>query len=480
MSLSRGLIHYHHFFHGSLLKICRILFVVLAIAGIAYANPDPRLDHSFRVDKAGWIFVHLQGSPEDIGYQDGYLLAPEIDDAIRTLKFYLSRTTRQSWRFYRDAARRMFWPKLNKEYRTEIEGIADGLHARGFRYDAIDITALNGWMELAYYYRPQLMRRLRARERGRAPGNCSAFIATGSYTSNGKIVMAHNCWTDYIVGERWNIIEDIVPDKGNRILMDAFPGFIDSGDDFAENSAGILITETTIAQFRGFDPNGTPEFMRAREAEQYANSIGDFVRIMTKDNNGAYANDWLVGDTKTNEIARFELGLKNHKLWRTKNGYFVGSNFPSDRKLIREETHFNPYDKYSSMNDRRLRLETLMRKYKGKIDVKIAEKILGDDYDQVRGKEVRDSYVICGHNDEDPRGVPQWGWSPFNPAGAVQGKVTTTALANRMEFWAHMGHPDGTNFIASEFFRKHPGYRWEGKFLHNMMSYPWTLFSAAK
>lgn len=452
---------------------------LLFISSIASAYSNPELAHSFRVDKNGWIFVHLQGSPADIGYQDGYLLAPEINDAIKMLEFYLGRTTHEGWRFYRDAARRMFWPKINKEYRAEIDGIAKGVRARGYKYDAIDITALNGWMELAYYYRPQLMRRLRDGRRGNdSPGNCSAFIATGSYTSDGKIVMAHNCWTDYIIGERWNIIENIVPDSGNSILMDAFPGFIDSGDDFAENSAGILVTETTIAQFREFDPDGVPEFMRAREAEQYSNSIDDFVHIMTKDNNGAYANDWLIGDTKTNEIARFELGLRIHKVWRTKNGYFVGSNFPSDPKLIREETHFNPYDKYSSMNDRKLRLEALMREYKGRIDVKIAEKILGDDYDQVRGKEAYSSYVICGHNDDDPRGVPQWRWGPFNPAGAVQGKVTTTDLAKKMELWAHMGHPDGRNFIASEFFRMHPGYRWEGTFLRDMLSYPWTLFSA--
>lgn len=462
-------------------RASQIIAALLLAANVAWSYPDPRLANSFRVEKDGWIFVHLQGTPDEIGYQDGYLLAPEIDDAIRMLKFYLGRTTHRDWDFYRDAAGRFFWPKLTEEYRHEIEGIAEGLRARGKDYDAIDITALNGWMEIAYYYRPQLIRQLReGRVRDGAPGNCSAFIATGSYTSDGKIVMAHNCWTDYIIGERWNIIEDIVPEKGNRILMDAFPGFIDSGDDFAENSAGILVTETTITGFRGFNPDGAPEFMRAREAEQYSNNIGDFVRIMTKDNNGAYANDWLIGDTKTNEIARLELGLKSYKVWRTNNGYFVGSNFPSDPKIIREETVFNPRDKYSSMNDRKLRLETLMREYKGKIDVKIAEKILGDDYDQVRGRVAHDSYVICGHNDEDPRGVPQWGWSPFNPAGAVQAKVTTADLANRMEFWARMGHPDGTNFIASSFFRRHPGYRWEGEFLHDMIAHPWTLFGKTK
>ncbi len=463
------------------MKAGRVLIAVLLATSAVCAKPDPRLAHSYRVDKAGWIYIHLVGTPDEIGYQDGYLLAPEIDDGIRMLKFYLGRTTHKDWSFYRSAAKRMFWPKLPEEYRHEIEGIAEGLRARGMKYDAMDITALNGWMEIAYYYLPQLRRQLReGKGENDAPGNCSAFIATGSYTSDGKIVMAHNCWTDYIVGERWNIVEDIVPEKGNRILMDAFPGFIDSGDDFAENSAGILITETTITQFRGFDVNGVPEFVRAREAEQYANSIDDFVRIMKKGNNGGYANDWLVGDTKTNEIARLELGLKNYKVWRTKDGYFVGSNFPSDEKLIREETGFNQDDKYSSMNDRKLRWEKLMQQYRGKIDVDLAERFLGDHYDQVRGKEGADAYVLCGHNDEDPRGVPQWRWSPFNPAGAVQGKVTTTALANKMEFWARMGHPCGENFIASSFFRKHPGYKWEGRFLHDMIAYPWTLFEIKK
>ena len=312
-------------------------------------STDPRLAKGYREDKAGWVFLHVEGSPGDIGYQHGYLLAPEIDDAMKALKFYLSHSTRKDWNFYREAAEKMFWPKLTDEYQNEISGIADGLRARGKKYDRIDITALNGWIELAQYYLPALRAgRIKGADLNKSPGNCSAFIATGSYTSDGKIVMAHNNWCDYIVGERWNIIEDIVPEKGNEILMDAFPGFIHSGDDFAENGAGILITETTISQFHGFDVTKIPEFMRAREAEQYSNSIDDFVRIMTTGNNGGYANDWLVGDTKTNEIARLELGLRNHRVRRTKDGYYVGSNFPSDEKLIDEETTFKVNDTRSS------------------------------------------------------------------------------------------------------------------------------------
>ena len=115
--------------------------------------------------------------------------------------------------------------------------------------------------------------------------------------------MGHNAWTNYVVGTRWNIIFDIKPEKGHRILMDGLPGVIASDDDFGINSAGIMVTETTITQFEGWDPEGKPEFARARKALQYGESIDDFVRIMLDGNNGGYANDWLIGDNKTGEIA---------------------------------------------------------------------------------------------------------------------------------------------------------------------------------
>ncbi len=459
-------------------------FLVLVVACSpftisGFAVNDPRLEKAYRQDKAGWIFIHVEGTPNEIGYQHGYLLSSEIDDAIKALKFYLKHSTGREWNFYRSGAEKMFWPKLTDEYKEEIEGISEGLNAAGKKYDRIDITALNGWMELAQYYLPALKaNKLKGADIDQSPGNCSAFVATGSYTADGKIVMAHNCWINYVIGERWNIVEDIVPLKGNRILMDTFPGFIHSGDDFAENSAGILITETTIAQFRGFDPNGIPEFMRARQAEQYSNSIDDFVKIMVDGNNGGYANDWLVGDTKTNEIARLELGLKNHKIWRTKDGYYVGSNFPSDEKLIKEETTYKVDNPRTSMNDRKARWEKLMQEHKGKIDANLAEQFVADHFDQVLGRQMHNAYVLCGHADEDSIGVRQWGWRPFMPGGAVQGKVTTADMAEKMEFVAHMGHPCGESFIASDFFAEHPGYKWMAKYLHDMISYPWTTFGA--
>ena len=436
-----------------------------------------------RVDSNGWIKVHLEGTPREIGFQHGWLLAAEIDDLLKALNHFLAGSTKRDWAFFRGAAERMFWPKLEAEYQEEIEGIAAGLRARlpRSKYDRIDITALNGWIELAWYYVPYLDDMAKKGPGDlKAPGHCSAFIATGSWTEGGGIVVGHNNWVDYIIGSHWNVIADIVPAAGRRILMDCLPGAIHSGDDFVINGAGLVYTETTMGTFKGFREQGTPEFARARKAAQYAASIDEFVLIMTADNNGAYANDWLVGDTKTGEIAKYELGLKNQRLWRTMDGYFVGSNFPSDEKLIAEETTFDPNDKTQSVLVRKARWEQLMEEYKGYMDVEDGKLFEADHVDLATGRTGFNSNVLCGHVDQDPKGTPEFNWAPFAPAGSVQGKVTSSALVKEMKMWARMGHPCGRDFVAADFLAKHPAYAWQKPYLRDMKAQPWTLVEAQK
>jgi Phospholipase B len=467
-----------------------LLLVVLIVPAAACTNktqapaaPPAELARAARIDTNGWIHVHLEGTPHEIGVQHGWLLASEIDDLLKTLKHFLPGSTKRDWAFFRDAADRLFWPKLDPEFQAEIEGIAAGLKARrpDSAYDRIDITVLNGWIELAWYYVPHLddLARKGAGD-NKAPGYCSAFIATGGWTDGGGIVVAHNNWVDYIVGSRWNVIADIVPAKGQRILMDCLPGAIHSGDDFVMNAAGLVYTETTMGTFKGFREGGTPEFVRARQAAQYAASIDDFVRIMSADNNGAYANDWLIGDTKTGEIAKFELGLKNQKLWRTMDGCFVGSNFPGDEKVIAEETTFDPTNTRQSVLVRKARWDQLMDEYKGFIDVEDAKLFEADHVDMATGRTGLNSNVLCGHVDEDPLGTPEFSWAPFSPAGSVQGKVTSTALVKEMKMWARMGHPCGRDFVAADFLAKHPEFKWQAPFLKDLKAQPWTLFEARK
>ena len=48
--------------------------------------------------------------------------------------------------------------------------------------------------------------------------------------------------------------------------------------------------------------------------------------ILEDSNNGLYTNEWLLADTKTNEIAMFELGTHKTRLWRSsKDEWFGGT-----------------------------------------------------------------------------------------------------------------------------------------------------------
>ncbi len=274
---------------------------------------------------------------------------------------------------------------------------------------------------------------------------------------------------------------DIEPKSGYRVLMDGIPGVIASDDDFGINSDGMMVTETTITQFEGWDSNGKAEFVRARKALQYAGSIDEYTKIMLDGNNGGYANDWLLGDSKTGEIAQLELGLKAYKLWRTKDGEFAGSNWARDPKVIRADApQFEPNNMETSPNARRVRWDELLKENKGKIDVNAAEKMLGDHIVSYHQKPETNERTLCGHVDSSPRGVDVWGWAPYFPGGAVQAKATDSAMTKEMKLVARAGHPCGEDFLAKPFLAAHPEYAWQESFLRDMKAGPWTEFHSGE
>ena len=169
-------------------------------ASAQHAPQDPSLAKSFRFDRGGWIYVHLQGAPRDIGYQHGYLLAPEISEAFAAVRLEMTHDSGRDWNFFRRAAEQMLWPKIDAEYQSELQGIVEGLQARGYPLDLDDVVAINAFMELPDYYVPWLDEKEKkkiSQTASLSPGadHCSAFVATGSYTKDHQVVMAHNNWT---------------------------------------------------------------------------------------------------------------------------------------------------------------------------------------------------------------------------------------------------------------------------------------------
>jgi hypothetical protein len=458
-------------------------FVLFACCLSRAQTSTPNLHGAYQFAKGGWTYVHLEGTPHDIGFGHGYLLKDAIEDNLSAYRLEAVHEHKRSWAFFRETAKTILWPQIEPEYREELSAVAEGMQAHGSAVDVWDIVALNAEMEIADYYLPTLNKKQHKPNppAAVAPGKCSAFIATGSATADGKIVIAHSNWSPYMEGERWTVIFDIVPAHGERMLMDGLPGVITSQDDFGVNAAGLMITETTLPQAVGFNVHGIPEFVRSRKAMQYARTIAEYAAIMRAGNNGGYANSWLVGDRKTGEIGYLELGLHETPLTVKRDGYFVSANFTASPKVLHADTPgFEPNDKSSSMNARHITAEAFVQAHYGKLDTTLAEAYLSDHYDSFKKTVSAGKRSLCGHEEMSPEGERMWDTSPFTPGGAVTGKVMDANMAEKMSFIARAGHPCGEDFLAAPFLAAHPRFAWQKPVLHDMKAGPWTTFSSSQ
>ncbi len=210
--------------------------------------------------------------------------------------------------------------------------------------------------------------------------------------------------------------------------MQSYPGGIESGTDWYQNDAGVVLTETTINQ-SPFNINGTPIAYRARKAIQYGDNIDQVVEYLSTKNNGLYTNEWLLGDAKTNEIALFELGTYKTRLYRSSKGdwfggtegFYWGDNNAKDLNVRLEE---NPdpngassYVPYVPTN-RDLKWQALYREYKGKIDEQF--------------------------------GFMAFHTAPLVSSTAMDAKVVTADMASRMMVWADFGKPNQRERVPSQ------------------------------
>ncbi len=452
-----------------------IIFIILAISFTAELNEQEKvwLSKANRYDKNGWIYIHIEGKPFERGFQRGYLTANEIEELKNTLSYLTKYETGKDIDFFIKAASELFKDKVSEEYIEEMKGMVEGAVKAGKKITYEEMLLMNGFIDILWHWFPQ-QKEMEALNLKPGPG-CSAFIATGDATVNKKIVMAHNSWYHYGLLRFCNQIVDIVPDKGHRILMQSWGPSIYSGTDFFITGAGLVGTETTIADFKGFNQEGKPVFERARKAMQYANNIDEWANIMIENNNGAYANSWLIGNINTNEIARLELGLKHHKFEKKKNGYFIGSNVPDSLEILRDETTGVWDDVRDFKIARRVRWKQLMKKYYGKIDAEIAKKMLSDHYDVYLKQEIPSCRTICGHWELDNGMVPGT-LSAYYPGGAIDGKVLDADLAKNWSLWAKWGHSCDIEFNASKFIEENPQYDFLEGILPNLPIQPWTLF----
>lgn len=180
-------------------RILKILLVAFFIGNLSLATAQNLtgrekqwLAKAYRNDKNGWIFLHIEGGPFERGFQRGYLTANEIDEFLKTVAYLEKFETAKEIDFFVKAANILFKNKVSKEYIEEMKGTVAGMEKAGRKVTFEEMLFMNGFIDVLWHWWPQ------EKDKIKMPGpGCSAFIATGEVTSDGKIVMAHNSWYFY-------------------------------------------------------------------------------------------------------------------------------------------------------------------------------------------------------------------------------------------------------------------------------------------
>jgi hypothetical protein len=442
---------------------------------------ETKIENGISYQKNGWKYISINGKPKERGYAYGYLCADDFKEIQKMLKFFMMESFGMEWEYFISEISRDFKEMTEREFKEfyeEMKGISEGCNANGCKTSIDEIIAWNFYCSIPYWY--SYKSESRFGKEGGSKDRCSAFMAVGDWTKDGKIVCAHNSFCDYIDGQYNNVVLDLNPEKGHRFIMQTSPCRIWSGTDFFVTAKGIIGTETTIGGFIPYEKR-YPIGYRIRQAMQYGNSLDEYCEILLKENSGDYANSWLFGDINSNEILRIELGLKYHNIERTKNGFFIGFNAPYDERIRNLEVKNSGfYDIRRHQGARLVRLGDLMDEHKGKINIEIAQKIISDHYDVYLLKEDNPcSRTVCSHYDLDPREYmsdpnrPK----PFSPHGAIDGIVCDTELAKKMSFIGRFGNSCGIPFVKDEFCKKHRQYYKFCPYLKDRPTQPWTVFA---
>ena len=429
------------------------------------------IDHAQLQKINGWQHIKVKGTPYECGFQEGYLLADEYQDALRVYKFMTLETFGMTYEWFAEQALKLHRDKIPTRWLEELRGMAEGLTAAGIPTTTDDMIAWNDWMEITGYWWPQNAGKVMSRPlmKTHRKEHCSAIVATGSATVDGKPYLGHESFDEFWSGQYFNVCKRVEPDDGYAFIMQASaPCMLSSMTDFYVTAAGLNITETTLAGFDRYDDAGMPEWVRIRDAVQYAATIDEFVERLNKGNNGGYAS--------------FEQGLEFTSLERTFDGAYFGCNAVFDPRIRNLECKDNGFnDPRQQTGARRQRWMELIDQYYGKIDLEVVKKMLADTYDVYLGYNCPSSRDICAHYDVDPQYYaddPDAVWNiPFYPAGSCDAKAAGPDDVKHLKMWGRYGRADGVEFVAKDFMDQHPLWKWMDGYLEDRPTQPWTLFN---
>jgi hypothetical protein len=228
--------------------------------------------------RGGWRFLHLEGSPREMGLQHGRLLRPVVQ---RIFEEYIGMI-----RWFRALSRaellrrgRRLEPHIPAAYLDEMRGLADGA---AMAYD--DILIAHTFLESVQAVQ------------------CSCFAAYEAATrgdpeqrrTGGELIFGRNL--DFVsmgIAQRCGLIIFCKPDRGIPFLSIAWPGWC--GAITAVNLAGLCIGPLNVHRISA-NLEGTPYVISFRQMAQEAATCDEAVALL-RATRRTYSNNILLAQT---------------------------------------------------------------------------------------------------------------------------------------------------------------------------------------
>ncbi|HNT72681.1 MAG: Acyl-coenzyme A:6-aminopenicillanic acid acyl-transferase [Methanosaeta sp. PtaB.Bin087] len=434
----------------------------------------------------GVKILRLAGSPYEMGYQHGRLLAKEIDLMVKTTLPATAAYVALQADSELDRAEEMLWigqrraePHLPKELKVEMEGIADGVRDGGGRATLEEILLWNtNYDQWCIYCHPNFWSCSPGPDgggvadegdrEGPAPlappaGGCSSFSAWDEGAGGGgELIFGKNEDNFNMPGQlECRMMVVAAPDDGFGHVFMTYPGMI--GLDGGVNEAGFeMMTQLSSMRHETMAGCGIAVFTRLLLTR--AKTVDDAVRILREYPRCA-GIAYHVADGVAREAAVVETSSKRvcvrhpmdgvEALWQTNHSNcYPGWMGYSGYNMVRDQAPVNglsdvstidrwqaglrdPYNFFVQAPSRFERYGQLIHDHYGEITPEVAIEILSDRYDPYT-RMVR------------PEGFPSWTnnilctISALYPDFAYRAREPVGAFkAHIANMWSLVARPEG-------------------------------------
>ena len=262
----------------------------------------------------GYLVLHVEGTPEEMGEQHGRLLKERIQKACRALitDEYVARA-----RTRLIEATKVMERHLPDEFRREMKALA-----KAAEIDYWDCVAMQLFGDTE---RAQLPAPTRTREPAAAVGGmqCTSYAVFGAATKTGELIVGRNFdYLDHGVGKYGAILMHAKPDKGYAFVTITWAGIINGWT--LMNEKGLVTCNNT--EYRGENSmEGISTCFMLRKAAQFAGTVKEGIEIVRKGPR-ACGTLMLIAGGEPADAAVVEYDCRDMAVRTAPTGYVMAAN----------------------------------------------------------------------------------------------------------------------------------------------------------